>query len=190
MRRLLAGLVTLAAVIGMAAPVSAQTVGVVLMHGNTDSPDGTIALLGAAIEGAGYLVERPEMCWSYRRRRDRPLLDCLAELEEPIARLAGRGVHAIVVAGMSVGGAAALAFGARRSGLAGVIGLAANGSPERLVRLFPQIAESVTQARAMVAAGRGDERYSFIDSNIRGPFPVSTTAAIYLSFFDPTGPAN
>jgi len=34
MRRLLAGLVTLAAVIGMAAPVSAQTVDVVLMHGN------------------------------------------------------------------------------------------------------------------------------------------------------------
>ena len=64
MRRLLAGLVTLAAVIGMAAPVSAQTVGVVLMHGNTDSPDGTIALLAAAMEGAGYLVERPEMCWS------------------------------------------------------------------------------------------------------------------------------
>ena len=56
MRRLLAGLVTLAAVIGMAAPVSAQTVGVVLMHGNTDSPDGTIALLAAAMEGAGYLV--------------------------------------------------------------------------------------------------------------------------------------
>jgi hypothetical protein len=190
MRRLFLGLVTLAALVGMAASVSGQTIGVVLMHGNTDSPDGTIAPLAAAIEGAGYLVERPEMCWSYRRRRDRPLLDCLAELEEPIARLTGRGARAIVVAGMSVGGAAALAFGARRSGLAGIIGLAANGSPERLVRLFPQIAESVTQARAMVAAGRGDERASFTDSNIRGPFPVNTTAAIYLSFFDPTGPAN
>jgi hypothetical protein len=190
MRRLLAGLVTLATVIGMAAPASAQTIGVVLMHGNTDSPDGTIASLAAAIEGAGYLVERPEMCWSKRRRRDRPLLECLAELEAPIARLTGRGARAIVVAGMSVGGAAALAFGARRAGLAGIIGLAANGSPERLVQLFPQIAESVAQARAMVAAGRGDERASFTDSNIRGPFAVDTTAAIYLSFFDPTGPAN
>jgi hypothetical protein len=39
MRRLLAGLVTLAAVIGMAAPVSAQTVGVVLMHGNNHSAE-------------------------------------------------------------------------------------------------------------------------------------------------------
>ena len=190
MSRLLAGLVTLAAVIGMAAPVSAQTIGVVVMHGNTDSPDGTIALLAAAMEGAGYLVDRPEMCWSYRRRRDRPLLDCLAELEAPIGRLTGRGARAIVVAGMSVGGLAALAFGARRSGLAGIIALAPNGSPERLIRLSPQIAESVAQARAMVAAGRSDERASFIDMNIRGSFSINTTAAIYLSFFDPTGPAN
>ena len=190
MRRLLAGLVTLAAVIGMAAPASAQTIGVVLMHGNTDSPSGTIALLAAAIEGAGYLVERPEMCWSHRRMRDRPFLECLAELDAPIARLTGRGARAVVVAGMSQGGAGALAFGTRRSGLAGIIGLAPNGAPERLVGLFPQIAESVAQARAMVAAGHGDERASFTDMNIRGPFSVNTTAAIYLSFFEPTGPAN
>jgi hypothetical protein len=183
-------MMTLAAVISMAAPVSAQTVGVVLMHGNTDTPSGTIASLAAALEGAGYPVERPEMCWSYRRRRDRPLLDCLSVLEAPIERLSGRGVHAIVVAGMSVGGLGALAFGARRQGLAGIIALAANGSPERLVRLFPQIAQSVAEAQAMVASGRGDERASFTDGNIRGLFPINTTAAIYLSFFDPTGPAN
>ena len=42
----------------------------------------------------------------------------------------------------------------------------------------------------MVAAGRGDERASFIDMNVRGSFSIYTTAAIYLSFFDPTGPAN
>ena len=91
---------------------------------------------------------------------------------------------------MSVGGLGALAFGARRQGLVGIIALAANGSPERLVRLFPQIAQSVAEAQAMVASGRGDERASFTDGNIRGLFPINTTAAIYLSFFDPTGPAN
>ena len=111
MRRLLLAMMTLAAVISMAAPVSAQTVGVVLMHGNTDTPSGTIASLAAALEGAGYPVERPEMCWSYRRRRDRPLLDCLSELEAPIERLSGRGVRAIVVAGMSVGGLGAVEHG-------------------------------------------------------------------------------
>jgi hypothetical protein len=154
----------------MAAPVSAQSIGVVLMHGNTDSPDGTIALLAAAMEDAGYLVERPEMCWSHRRRRDKPFLERLAALEAPIARLTSRG--------------------ARRPSLAGIIALAPNGAPERLVRLFPQVAGSVAQARAMVAAGSGDQRASFTDLNIRGPFSVDTTAAIYLSFFDPTGPSN
>ena len=124
MRRLLLTLLTLAAVAGVGRSVSAQTTGVVLMHGNTDSPDGTISLLAAAIKGAGYLVETPEMCWSHRRRRDRPFLDCLAELEAPIARLSSRGARAIVVAGMSQGGLGALVFGARRSGLAGVIALA------------------------------------------------------------------
>ena len=141
MGRLLLGFLMLIAVIGTTAPVPAQTIGMVLMHCNTDLPDGTIALLAAAMESAGYLVERPEMCWSSRRRRDRPLLDCLAELEAPIARLASRRARAIIVAGMSVGGAAALAFGARRSGLAGVIGIAANAgaagaplSPDRRER--------------------------------------------------------
>jgi pimeloyl-ACP methyl ester carboxylesterase len=190
MRPLRLGLVILAAISAIAAPVSAQTIGVVLMHGNTDSPSGNIALLAAAMEGAGYLVERPEMCWSYRRRRDRPFLDCLAELEAPIARLTGRGARAIVVAGMSQGGIAALVFGARRPGLAGIIALAPAGAPERQVTVFPQIAQSVAQARAMVAGGHGDERSSFNDLNVRGSFPVNTTAAIYLSFFDPTGPAN
>lgn len=72
---------------------------------------------------------------------------CLAELEVPIADLTSRGARATVVAGVSVGGRGALAFGARRDGLAGIIiGLAANGSPERLVRLLPQIAESLAQA--------------------------------------------
>ena len=190
MRPLRLGMVILAAIPVIAAPISAQTIGVVLMHGNTDSPSGNIALLAAAMEGAGYLVERPEMCWSYRRRRDRLFLDCLAELEAPIARLTSRGARAIVVAGMSQGGIAALAFGARRPGLAGIIALAPAGAPERQVTVFPQIAQSVAQARAMVAGGRGDERSSFNDLNIRGSFTVNTTATIYLSFFDPTGPAN
>jgi hypothetical protein len=95
---------------------------------------------------------------------------------------------------MSVGGLAALAFGARRSGLAGIIALAPNGSPERLVRLLPQIAESVAQARAMVAADRGDEGAGFIDMNMRGSFSINTTAAIYLSFLirpaPPTSPTT
>jgi hypothetical protein len=70
-RRLWPGLVILAAIIGISAPVSS----VVLMDGSTDSPSGSIALLATAMESAGYLVEQPDMCSSYWRGRDRPFLD-------------------------------------------------------------------------------------------------------------------
>jgi hypothetical protein len=61
--------------------------------------------------------------------------------------------------------------------------------PERQVGL-PDIAQSVAQARALVAAGRGNETASFVDRNVGGTFSVRTTATIYLSYLDPQGPAN
>lgn len=42
----------------------------------------------------------------------------------------------------------------------------------------------------MVAGGHGDERSGFNDLNVRGSFPVNTTATVHLSYFDPTGLAN
>jgi hypothetical protein len=59
MSRLMLTLLTLAAVAGLGGSGSAQTTGVVLMHGNTDSPDGTISLLAAAIKDAGIWLKRP-----------------------------------------------------------------------------------------------------------------------------------
>ena len=67
----------LAVVPGLAAPGLAQTIGIVLMHGKTGSPTTVINQLAIALQGAGYLVEAPEMCWSRRRIYDRPFLDCL-----------------------------------------------------------------------------------------------------------------
>lgn len=119
----------------------------------------------------------------------RPFLDCLTEVDSAIGRLEGRGAGRIVVAGMSQGGDAALAYGALRANLAGIIALAPAAAPERQVGL-PDIAESVTQARALVASGRGNEITSFVDRNAGGAFSVRTTVTIYLSYLDPQGPAN
>src|ERR1700730_948788 len=140
-------------------------------------------------KSAGYLVDTPAMCWSRRRIYDRPFLDCLSEIDSAIGRLKGRGAGRIVIAGMSQGGDAALAHGARSAYLAGIIALAPAAAPERQIGL-PDIAQSVAQARALVAAGRGNETASFVDRNAGGAFSVSTTATIYLSYLDPQGPAN
>jgi esterase/lipase len=189
MRRILAVSVMLAVLPGLVAPASAKTIGIVLMHGKTGSPNTIIDQLATALQSAGYLVDTPEMCWSRRRIYDRPFLDCLTEIDSAIGRLKGRGAGRIVVAGMSQGGDAALAYGALRTNLAGIIALAPAAAPERQVGL-PDIAQSVAQARALVASGRGNETTSFVDRNAGGAFSVRTTATIYLSYLDPQGPAN
>ena len=90
---------------------------------------------------------------------------------------------------MSQGGDAALVYGARHANLAGIIALAPAAAPERQIGL-PDVAQSVAQARALVAVGCGDEPASFVDRNAGGTFSVRTTATIYLSYLDPQGPAN
>jgi len=189
MRRMLTVLLMLAVLPGLVASALAQTIGIVLMHGKTGSPSTVIVRLAITLQGAGYLVHTPEMCWSRRRIYDRPLLDCLAEIDSAIGRLKGRGAARIVVAGMSQGGDAALAYGARHANLAGIIALAPAAAPERQVGVA-DIVQSVAQARGLVAAGRGNETASFADRNISGTFSVRTTATTYLSYLDPQGPAN
>jgi esterase/lipase len=188
-RLLFAGGAAIWAIVAPASPVSAQQIGVVLMHGKTGAPASVIDGLADALRSAGYIVETPEMCWSRRRIYDRPFLDCLGEVDTAAAGLKSRGAGRIVIAGMSQGGDAALVYGARHTDLAGIIALAPAAAPEAQVHV-PEIAQSVAQAQAMVAGGRGNETAGFFDRNSGRVFPVYTTAAIYLSYMDPQGPAN
>ena len=170
----------------------ADRIGVVLLHGKQGHPGGYIAGLVAAVQAAGYLVEAPEMCWSRNRIYDRPYLGCLSDLDAAVTRLKTRGATAIVVGGQSLGANAAIRYAATRSGLKGVISLAAGHLPERMINR-PAVAESMATARAMIAQGKGKGTATFADVN-EGPISVSTTPEIYLSFVGPSSlaviPAN
>src|SRR5258706_2450319 len=171
----------------LSAPACAgDRIGVVLMHGKQGSP-AQLEGLATSLVAAGYLVERPEMCWSRGRIYDRPYLDCLADADAAVAKLKTDGATAIVIAGMSLGGNAALAYAARRQGLKGVIALAPAPAIEFVSRR-PNIAKSLSDAEAMVAAGRGDPSAGVADINIGRSFEVETTASIYLSFFGSESP--
>ena len=52
------------------------------------------------------------------------------------------------------------------------------------------VRDSVDEARALVAAGKGAERGRFNDINQGRQLSVTTTAADYLSYFDPTSEAE
>lgn len=167
--------------VAFAASARSETIGVVMMHGKHGTP-AQFEQLAAAVSAAGFPVERPEMCWSATRIYDRSYLECLTDADAAAARLKARGATVIVILGMSLGGNGALGYGARRPGLKGVIALAPASDPDRL-RERPPIAQSLAEAQALIAAGKGDDRTTFNDLNNGRAFTVTTTPKIYMSFF-------
>ncbi len=165
----------------------AQTIGVVMLHGKHGTP-AQLQQLDAAVTEAGFIAERPEMCWSRDRIYDRTYLECFADVDAAAARLKARGASSIVILGMSLGGNGALGYGAHHSGLKGVIALAPAAEPD-LLRRRPNVAQSVAQAQALVTAGKGDGKQSFTDLNNGNEFTVTTTPAIFLSFLGKDSPA-
>lgn len=177
---------TVAAVVLLGA-ARAEKIGIVLLHGKQGTPEGNLTRLTARLEGAGFLLERPTLCWSRDRIYDKPFPQCLAEIDAAIAKLRGRGAEAIVVAGQSLGGVAALAYGARHDGLAGVVAIVP-GPPPSVARR-PEIARELDRAKSLIAAGKGDERIRFADVN-QGAIAVAATPPIYVSFLDPEAETN
>lgn len=207
MRRIAALLVLLAGLIAAVPPGLARAdgqIGIVLMHGKMGTPMGmslpggrtspTGADLISALRRAGYLVVTPEMCWSARRRFDAPYPVCLREIDTAIADLRGHGASAIVVAGLSLGGNAALAYGATHPGLLGVIALSPADNARAKLSHDPNVAASLANAQAMVAQGKGDEPTTFFDANTgaQGGYAMSlhTTPRIFVSFNGPDSLAN
>jgi esterase/lipase len=170
-----------------AATAHGETIGVVMMHGKQGTP-AQLQQLAATVANAGFLVERPEMCWSAARIYDRTYLECFADIDAAATRLKGHGATSIVVLGMSLGANAALGFGAQRQDLKAVIALAPAHAPE-LLRRRPVFAQSIAAAQAAIVAGKADEKGIFNDFNLGRIFPVNTTPVIYLSFFGPESPA-
>lgn len=193
-RRAAAMLLLSIAVVVVAAPArAADKIGVVLMHGEQGAPGRGIDSLAQALEQAGYLVGRPDMCWSARRAYEAPFPDCLTVIDDAIVKLRNLGATSIVVGGFSLGGNAAIAYGAGQSGLLGIFGLAPAHDANEAAQ-GAEVADSIARARELAANGKGDETASFADIAF-GPAgayatEVATTPAIYLSFFGPASTAN
>jgi pimeloyl-ACP methyl ester carboxylesterase len=176
--------------LALAGPATAADgIGIVLLHGKQGMPSSpNLSALTDSLTKAGLLVERPEMCWSRQRIYDRTYPDCLKDIDAAVERLKGRGASVIVVAGQSLGANAAIGYGASRKNVAAIIGMAPAQDPQRLGRR-KSIVAGLAQARALVAAGKGNAAVTFSDVNTGRDFSVKTTPAIYLSFFAPDGPA-
>ena len=163
-------------------------VGVVLLHGKGGSPAGYIRELAAALQGRGYLVSTPEMPWAKDRIYDASFEEAMAEIDRQVDALRQKGAKLVVVGGQSLGANAALGYAAARGRLGGIIALAPAHNPE--IQTFARrMGPDVRRARALVAAGKGKEKQAFSDLNQGQVLEVTATAEVYLSWFDPDGPA-
>lgn len=167
----------------------AGKIGVVVMHGKGGAPTKFVAELASALEGQGFLVANLEMPWSGKREYDVDVAAAEAEVESALSGLRAKGAQKVFVAGHSQGGLFALYFGDKHA-VDGIIAIAPGGNVAS--KLYEdKLGEYVARARQLVAAGKGQEKARFADyEGSRGTFPVVTTAAAYLSWFDPAGAMN
>jgi pimeloyl-ACP methyl ester carboxylesterase len=164
----------------LAAPAQAR-IGVVLLHGNLSSPLQFYDML-TVFEDARIGVQIPEMCWSGRRSYDRPVINCMRDVDLAIDRLKAGGHDQIVVAGHSMGGINALLYAAHHTGLAGIVVFAPG---ERTAR--PDSDPAVVIARDIVARGGGGARTQL---PLDGRRTLLTVPRAWLSFFGPDSPLD
>ena len=178
------------AVVLAGSSAAADGIGIVLLHGKQGMPSSwNLSSLSGSLTNAGFLLERPEMCWSRRRIYDRTYSDCLNEIDAAVERLKSQGASVIIVAGQSLGANGAIAYGTSRKDVTGIIGMAPAHDPQQFGRR-PSIAASLERARALIKTGKGNVPAAFADVNAGRDFSVTTTPTIYLSFFAPDSPAS
>jgi pimeloyl-ACP methyl ester carboxylesterase len=174
----------------IAAPVHAaslQGTGVVFLHGKgvwAGAFDGGIP---AALEAEGAVAASPDMPWSLWRIYGATYEEAMREIDAAVAGLKAKGATRIVIIGHSLGANAAIGYAARRLGVAAVVALSPGHLPET-AEMRARTADAITQARALLAAGEKSRRVW--PDRVQGvPTFATASPAVYLSMFDPDGPA-
>ena len=168
-------------------PMPGDNIGIVLMHGKGGTTY-RVESIGSDLERSGVLVEMPLMPWSADRIYDKGYEQSMVEIDTYVDRLRQAGAKRIFIAGHSIGANAALGYAARRKDLSGAI-LLDYGHVPGIPGFASRLAESVAEARSMIAAGKGDHTAIFNDLGGANNTAKSTALDI-LSWFDPDGPAT
>ena len=187
-------LAALAVVVGLSfAALAQQTanlhgVGVVYLHGKGAWPGAADGGILSTLAEEGALVATPEMPWSFKRKYGATYEQAMAEIDAAAAGLKAKGATRIVVIGHSLGANAAIGYAARHPDLAAVVALAPGHLPEA-EGLRSHTQEAIAEAKQLVAAGQGDVPRRFPDMAQGIPLTATATPLVYLSMFDPDGPA-
>jgi len=162
-----------------------SSTGVVLLHGKGSEPIG-LKSLASALTTAGFSVETPELPWSKNRNYDQPYEEADIEIAGAIATLKAKGVRQIVLAGHSLGAAAALHNAVTDNGIIALVLIAPAHFPEGDTAL-KLAGKSVAEARQIVNSKNANQISDFVE--VPSGRLLTLPASIYLSYYDPQGPS-
>jgi len=161
------------------------TTGVVLLHGKGGDTE-SLHSINDALTTAGFHTETPLLPWSASRNYDQPYQKADADITSAISRLRAKGASRIVLAGHSMGGNAALHKATSDKKLAAVVLLAPAFFPEGDTALKLS-GDSVAKAKEIIRTKNVNQTSEFVE--VPSGKTVQLPAAIYLSYYDPSGPA-
>src|SRR5690606_7717137 len=142
-----------------------------------------------SLQGKGYAVANIQMPWSGNRNYDVDVASGEREVGSALDSLRSRGAKTLLVGGHRRGGVFAPYYGGQHP-VDGIIAMAPGGDVGASV-FVGKLGPSVQLAKKMVAEGKGDAKEKFFDyEGSRGLTPLTTTAAIYLDWFEPDGAMN
>lgn len=171
-----------------------QRIGVLMLHGKNpgSNQDASFAVLKPVFEREGWLVQFPDMPWSRGRYIDGNWDKAMVEVAAHVKTLRDQGASKIIIVGHSMGVPAAMSHAARGGDVQGLVLLAPGHIPRGYYTSarLKAVRDSIDEARALVAAGKGDSRERFIDINQGKSQVLVTTAKDYLSYFDPASDAD
>jgi pimeloyl-ACP methyl ester carboxylesterase len=188
--RMVAALTALAAFClpGPAHSADLRGFGIVYLHGKGGWPGALNGGILSALQDEGAVVATPEMPWSFNRIYGATYDQAMSEIDAAVADLKAKGARRIVVIGHSLGANAAIGYAARHPDLAGIVALAPGHLPEA-EGMRSHTESAIAEAKQLIAEGQGNVPKRFPDMAQGIPLIATATPVVYLSMFDPDGPA-
>ena len=166
-----------------------EDLAVVYLHGKGAWAGAFDGGLVSFLHDAGAMVAAPELPWSFDRIYDATYDDAMREIDVVVSKLKTQGRRTqIVVIGHSLGANAAIGYAASHGPLAGVVAITPGHLPE-IEDMRRLTHDARVEAARLVAAGQGDVPHAFPDAIQSVTTSVTATPRVYLSMFDPDGPA-
>ncbi|MEI6320281.1 MAG: alpha/beta hydrolase [Pseudomonadota bacterium] len=188
------GCVVLAVAMAPSIAAAQERIGVLMLHGKNpgSNMDPNFGAMKGNFERQGWLVAFPDMPWSRGRYLDGNLDRALVEIAGHVKALRDQGATRIVIAGHSMGVPTGMAYAARAGDVDALVQLAPGHIPLGYYTYpgLKAVRDSIDEARALVAVGKGDSNERFNDINQGRQQPVITTARNFLSYFDPASDAE